>query len=56
MRRELDSMDDSVALIAQVEAARAARTPLRIRGGDSKAFLGRVVGAASFITTRPNSS
>ena len=27
-------------LIEQVQAARAARTPLRIRGGDTKAFLG----------------
>lgn len=50
MRRELDSMDDSVALIAQVEAARAARTPLRIRGGDSKAFLGRAVDATEIDT------
>ena len=47
MRREHDSMDDSAALIAQVEAALAARTPLAIRGGNSKAFLGRpVVGQA----------
>lgn len=52
MRRELDSMDDSVALIAQVEAARAARTPLRIRGGDSKAFLGRAVDATEIDTRR----
>jgi glycolate oxidase FAD binding subunit len=52
MRRELDSMDDSAALIAQVEAACAARTPLRIRGGDSKAFLGRAVKAAEIDTRR----
>ncbi|WP_233870437.1 glycolate oxidase subunit GlcE [Paraburkholderia adhaesiva] len=52
MRRELDSMDDSAALIAQVEAARAARTPLRIRGGDSKAFIGRVVDAPEIDTRR----
>jgi glycolate oxidase FAD binding subunit len=50
MRRELDSMDDSAALIAQVEAARAARKPLRIRGGDSKAFLGRKVDAPEIDT------
>lgn len=50
MRRELDSMDDSAALIAQVEAACAARTPLRIRGGDSKAFLGRKVDAQEIDT------
>jgi glycolate oxidase FAD binding subunit len=30
-------------LIEQVQAARAARTPLRIRGGDTKAFLGQPV-------------
>ncbi|WP_017773415.1 glycolate oxidase subunit GlcE [Paraburkholderia kururiensis] len=46
MRRELDSMDNSAALIAQVEAALAARTPVRIRGGDSKAWLGRAVAAS----------
>ncbi|TAM04809.1 MAG: glycolate oxidase subunit GlcE, partial [Paraburkholderia sp.] len=51
MQRELNSMDDSAALIAQVEAARAAGTPLRIRGGDSKAFLGRAV-VAQTIDTR----
>ncbi|WP_433706557.1 glycolate oxidase subunit GlcE [Paraburkholderia sacchari] len=45
MRRELDSTDNSAALIAEVEAALAARTPLRIRGGDSKAWLGRTVEA-----------
>lgn len=50
MRRELDSMDDSAALIAQVEAARAAGKPLRIRGGDSKAFLGRTVDAPGIDT------
>ncbi|WP_296651562.1 glycolate oxidase subunit GlcE [Paraburkholderia sp.] len=50
MQRELNSMDDSAALIAQVEAARAAGTPLRIRGGDSKAFLGRTVDAPTIDT------
>ena len=30
-------------LIEQVQAASAARTPLRIRGGDTKAFLGEPV-------------
>jgi glycolate oxidase FAD binding subunit len=32
--------DRPLHLIEQVQAARAARTPLRIRGGDTKAFLG----------------
>lgn len=43
MRREFDSMDDSERLVAQVQRSLASRTPLRIRGGDSKAFLGRAV-------------
>lgn len=43
MRREFDSMDDSARLIAQVQRAIAQHTPLRIRGGDSKRFLGRDV-------------
>ncbi|HTH59894.1 MAG TPA: glycolate oxidase subunit GlcE [Paraburkholderia sp.] len=50
MRRELDSTDDSAALLAQVEAARAARTPLAIRGGGSKAFLGRKVDGQTIDT------
>jgi glycolate oxidase FAD binding subunit len=36
-------MDDSARLIAQVQRAIAQHTPLRIRGGDSKRFLGRDV-------------
>ena len=43
MRREFDSMDDSARLVAQVQRAVAQHTPLRIRGGDSKRFLGRDV-------------
>ncbi|ACC76415.1 glycolate oxidase subunit GlcE [Paraburkholderia caribensis] len=43
MRREFDSMDDSARLIAQVQRAIAQHTPLRIRGSDSKRFLGRDV-------------
>ncbi|MEX3953369.1 glycolate oxidase subunit GlcE [Paraburkholderia sp. EG287A] len=43
MRREFDSMDDSARLIAQVQAAIAQHTPLRIRGSDSKRFLGHDV-------------
>jgi glycolate oxidase FAD binding subunit len=46
MRRDLISTDDSARLVEQVRDALAGRQPLRIRGGDSKAFLGRpVVGA-----------
>ncbi|KWK31891.1 glycolate oxidase [Burkholderia stagnalis] len=51
MRREIESMDDSAALLAQVEAALHDRQPLRIRGGDTKACLGRPV-AAREIDTR----
>ncbi|BCF93355.1 MULTISPECIES: glycolate oxidase subunit GlcE [Paraburkholderia] len=43
MRREFDSMDDSARLVAQVQHAIAQHTPLRIRGSDSKRFLGRDV-------------
>jgi glycolate oxidase FAD binding subunit len=43
MRREFDSMDDSERLVAQVQRAVADHTPLRIRGSDSKRFLGRAV-------------
>ncbi|HWT38899.1 MAG TPA: glycolate oxidase subunit GlcE [Paraburkholderia sp.] len=43
MRREFDSMDDSARLVAQVQRAIARHTPLRIRGSDSKRFLGRDV-------------
>ncbi|CAB3771516.1 glycolate oxidase subunit GlcE [Paraburkholderia humisilvae] len=43
MRRDFESVDDSLRLIDQVAAAAARRVPLRIRGGDSKASLGRPV-------------
>ncbi|CAN0627801.1 glycolate dehydrogenase, putative FAD-binding subunit [Burkholderia multivorans] len=50
MRREFESMDDSAALIEQVERAIRARQPLRIRGGDTKAGLGRAVDAPAIDT------
>lgn len=37
------SMDDSERLVAEISQARADGTPLKIRGGNSKAFLGRPV-------------
>lgn len=43
MRDEQISMDDSKRLISQVEGAYLRRRPLRVRGGDSKAALGRRV-------------
>lgn len=43
MLNEPVSMDDSERLVAEVSRALASCTPLRIRGGDSKAFLGRPV-------------
>src|ERR1700754_3969398 len=43
MQRDLESIDDSIRLIDQVSSAAARRVPLRIRGGDSKASLGRPV-------------
>ncbi|CAE6861480.1 hypothetical protein R69658_07636 [Paraburkholderia aspalathi] len=43
MRIEPVSMDDSERLVAEVSQALAERKPLRIRGCDSKAFLGRPV-------------
>jgi len=43
MQREFETADVSPALIEQVRAAAARRMPLRIRGGDSKAALGRPV-------------
>lgn len=39
-----------VGLIEQVRAAATARTPLRIRGGDTKAFLGEPVGGQALDT------
>jgi len=43
MRIEGGYADGSELLIEQVRRAFESRTPLRIRGGDSKAFLGRTV-------------
>lgn len=43
MRRDLISIDDSERLVDHVQRAIARRQQLRIRGGDSKAFLGRSV-------------
>ncbi|SAL11427.1 FAD-binding protein [Caballeronia peredens] len=43
MRRDLVSIDDSARLVDQVQSAIARKQPLRIRGGDSKAYLGRQV-------------
>jgi glycolate oxidase FAD binding subunit len=46
MHREpqsFQSADDSIRLIDQVSSAAARRVPLRIRGGDTKASLGRPV-------------
>ncbi|MBN3793211.1 FAD-binding protein, partial [Burkholderia sp. Ac-20353] len=51
MRREFEATDDSATLVAHVEAALHDRQPLRIRGGDTKAHLGRPV-AAREIDTR----
>ncbi|MFM0286388.1 glycolate oxidase subunit GlcE [Paraburkholderia megapolitana] len=50
MRDEIDSMDDSARLVAEVEQALVERSPLRIRGGDSKAFFGRPVSATEIDT------
>lgn len=41
--REPESIDDSAALVAQVDAAIHARQPLLIRGAGTKSFLGRAV-------------
>jgi glycolate oxidase FAD binding subunit len=43
MQREFEATDHSIQLIEQVRDAAARRAPLRIRGGDSKAALGRPV-------------
>ncbi|SAL56520.1 FAD-binding protein [Caballeronia terrestris] len=51
MRRDLISIDDSARLVEHVREALADKRPLRIRGSDSKAFLGRPV-AADEIDTR----
>ena len=41
--REIESIDDSAALVAQVDAAIHDRQPLHIRGAGTKAFVGRAV-------------
>ena len=43
MKGDVASTDDSERLLEQVSRALVSRRPLRIRGGDSKAFLGRPV-------------
>jgi glycolate oxidase FAD binding subunit len=43
MQNSPTNQDRPQHLIEQVQAARTARTPLRIRGGDTKAFLGEPV-------------
>ncbi|RKR36179.1 glycolate oxidase subunit GlcE [Paraburkholderia sp. BL17N1] len=50
MRVEPVSMDDSERLVAEVSQALASGTPLAIRGGNSKAFLGRPAQGASLDT------
>ncbi|MEC5406815.1 glycolate oxidase subunit GlcE [Paraburkholderia sp. MPAMCS5] len=44
------SLDDSKRLVAEVEEAFVKRAPLAIRGGNSKAFLGRAVQGATLDT------
>ncbi|PLZ04279.1 glycolate oxidase subunit GlcE [Burkholderia sp. WAC0059] len=51
MQADPFSRDDSARLVAEVERALRERRPLRIRGGDTKAFLGRPV-AGDEIDTR----
>ncbi|MEA3116902.1 MAG: glycolate oxidase binding subunit [Paraburkholderia sp.] len=46
MQREFDSADHSEALLETVREAFVSRTPLTIRGGDTKSFLGRPVDAS----------
>lgn len=50
MRREFESADRSAALVEQINEAILARTPLSIRGGNTKAFLGRPVDARTIDT------
>ncbi len=47
---EAHSMDDSERLVTEVEHAFVKRTPLAIRGGNSKSFLGRKVAGAVLDT------
>ncbi|MGF6921109.1 glycolate oxidase subunit GlcE [Paraburkholderia sp. 40] len=51
MRRDMNP-DNSAQLIEQVMQAISTRTPLRIRGGDSKLALGRVVDAEPLDTRK----
>lgn len=48
---EVKDFDDSAALLEQVNQALENATPLRIQGGNSKAFLGRIV-AGEILDTR----
>ncbi|WP_250520620.1 MULTISPECIES: glycolate oxidase subunit GlcE [unclassified Caballeronia] len=50
MRHDHVSIDNSARLVDQVQRAIANKEPLRIRGGDSKAFLGRAVEAEALDT------
>ncbi|GLU33064.1 glycolate oxidase subunit GlcE [Trinickia caryophylli] len=50
MRREFDGADASEALIHAVREAIAKKTPLAIRGGDTKGFLGRPASGAPLDT------
>ncbi|HVW52617.1 MAG TPA: glycolate oxidase subunit GlcE [Trinickia sp.] len=50
MQRDFEPADRSASLIEQVQEAIAARTPLRIRGGDTKAGLGRPSAARELDT------
>lgn len=50
MKGGVASVDDSERLVEQISRACASRTPLRIRGGDSKAFLGRPLGGEALDT------
>jgi glycolate oxidase FAD binding subunit len=50
MQHDLISIDDSARLVEQVRSALAEKKPLFIRGGDSKAFLGRPVSGEAIDT------
>ena len=52
MREAIADHDDSARLLDQVRTALESGESLRIRGGDSKAFLGRPVDAAELDTRR----
>lgn len=56
MQSNLISMDDSDRLVDEVARAVAMRTPLKIRGGNTKSFLGRdVLAEAVEVDTRSHS-